>query len=545
MVKICVSNEFFEIIERDVCGRIGKLYTKSGTIQTPTVLPVINPLKSLVKPSEIKELGFDAIVTNAYIIKKHFKDLGCNEIHRMLNFNGPIMTDSGAYQLLLYGSVDVHPNEIVKFQEEISSDIAVILDVPTGITRDREKALKTVEETLERARACLNIRDNSKGILWVGPIQGGLHSDLIAYASREMSKLDYHIHALGSPVQLMENYEYAALVDMIITAKANMPANRPLHLFGAGHPSMLALAVALGCDLFDSASYVLFARDGRYITPHWTYRLENLSELPCNCPICSKINANELKELSKEERERFLSLHNLYVIAQEIRLIKQSIAEGRLWEHVETRCRAHPKLFQAFKALEKHRDYLEKHDPVTKGKEKGIFIYDKTSLIRPEVTRHVKRFLTRYRKPPQYNIAVLLPEPHEKPYHKDRIVKKLIKKVAKQKAHLIFYNPVFGLTPIELDETFPLSQFENSCSYQEAAEHMIQLFEEYASKTLNAYTEVIIASIDETVDIAQKMLDICKNKSIKANIIYCRDYVQIPNSVAEILGTRYSVNGFR
>ena len=101
----------FEIQERDLLARIGRLKTKSGTVETPLLLPVINPAVQPISPKTMGEtLGCEALITNAYIIKKHFKEKALRTgIHRLLNFNGVVVTDSGAYQLLTYGDVDVTP----------------------------------------------------------------------------------------------------------------------------------------------------------------------------------------------------------------------------------------------------------------------------------------------------------------------------------------------------------------------------------------------------------------------------------------------------
>jgi len=138
---------------------------------------------------------------------------------------------------------------------------------------------RTVAETLRRAKAFFKEKTRDD-ILWVGPVQGGKHLDLVASSAVEMGKLPFQIHALGSPTEVMENYRYDVLADMILTAKKGLPIERPLHLFGAGHPSMFALAVSLGCDLFDSAAYALYARENRYMTENGTWRLNELDYFP-------------------------------------------------------------------------------------------------------------------------------------------------------------------------------------------------------------------------------------------------------------------------
>ena len=147
----------FEIKEKDLLGRIGKLKTKSGTVETPLLFPVINPSIQLVSPRRLKEtFGFEAVITNAYILKKRYDDKPVNEgLHKFLDFDGAVMTDSGAYQILVYGEVDVTQKEIVAYQEGIGSDIATMLDIPTGWKVTKEQAEGTVAETLQESQRFL------------------------------------------------------------------------------------------------------------------------------------------------------------------------------------------------------------------------------------------------------------------------------------------------------------------------------------------------------------------------------------------------------
>ena len=396
----------FEIKAKDVMGRIGLLKTRRGVIETPYMYPVINPVKKTIPLNEIKdEFKMNAVITNAYLVKKYFNETAIAEgVHKILDFEGVIMTDSGAYQLLIYGKVEVTPKEIVEFQEKIGSDIAVILDYPTGGNATKKMAEETVKVTIERATESEKYRTDDT-ILWVGPIQGGTYLDLIAYSAKEMSKLDFDIFALGSPTQIMERYEYDTLVDMIVTAKMNLPPNKPLHLFGGGHPMIFAFAVALGVDLFDSASYALYARADRYITPTGTIKLMDLHESICNCPICRRYSPDELKTLPKEQREKLLARHNLYVTILELNRIKQAIREGRLWEYMAMKARAHPKLLGALKRIKKYASYIEQFDPVTK--KRALFYTGPEDSYRPEVIRH-REYLKRYIPPLNLDIGVLI-----------------------------------------------------------------------------------------------------------------------------------------
>ncbi len=457
----------FEIKQKDLLGRIGKLKTKSGAVETPLLYPVINPSVQLVTPKKLKEtFGFEAIITNAYILRKRYQNKPIEEgLHKFLGYDGAVMTDSGAYQILVYGEVEVSQKEIVAYQEAIGSDIATMLDIPTGWKITKEQAQATVDETLRRAKDFFKtkMRDD---MLWVGPVQGGRHLDLVAKSAAEMGKLPFQIHALGSPTEVMESYRYDVLADMILTAKKGLPVDRPLHLFGAGHPSMFSLAVALGCDLFDSAAYALYAREDRYMTENGTWRLEELDYFPCCCPRCSTETPSELGKKLKKEREVFLAEHNLYVCMAELKRIKQAIREGRLWEHTEMRVHGHPALLSALKRLREHADFLEAHSPAVKGS--GFFYFDSVGLVRPEITHYRKRLTERYNPPQDAKVLFLVPQTRNKPFHKApefKKIRQLMRSLGEEltgKIHICVYAAPFGIIPLELDEIYPLSQHETA-----------------------------------------------------------------------------------
>jgi 7-cyano-7-deazaguanine tRNA-ribosyltransferase len=457
----------FEIKEKDLLGRIGKLKTKTATVETPLLFPVINPSNQPILSRRLKEtFGCQAIITNSYIIKKRFQqkpvELG---LHKFLDYDGAIMTDSGAYQILVYGEVEVSQKEIVAYQEGIGSDIATILDIPTGWKVTKEQAEVTVAETLKRAKAFFKEKTRDD-ILWVGPVQGGRHLDLVAQSAVEMGKLPFPIHALGSPTEVMENYRYDVLADMILTCRKGIPIERPLHLFGAGHPSMFALAVTLGCDLFDSAAYALYAREGRYMTENGTWRLDQMDYFPCSCPKCASETPEGLRRKPAKEREIFLAEHNLHACLAELRRIKQAIRDGRLWEHTEMRLHAHPALLSALKRVRNHEDFLEKYSPIAKSS--GFFYFDAVGLARPEIVHYRKRLTERYTPPQNAKVLFLVPQTRNKPFHKAPEFKKIrqlfraLGEPLASQVHVCVYAAPFGVVPLELDEVYPLSQHETA-----------------------------------------------------------------------------------
>lgn len=424
----------FEILDKDAGGRIGKLRTPHGTVETPTVMPVINPNIQLISPKEMRSFGAEILITNSYIIyrKEELRSVSLEKgLHGLLGFDGPIMTDSGSFQLSVYGSVEITNEEILEFQQKIGSDIIVPLDIPTPPDVHYRRAKEELAITAERLEAARRLIQGEQ--LLAGPVQGSTYPELREKAASHLKNLNFEVYPLGAVVPLMEAYRYAELVDVIAASKKGLSPSSPVHLFGAGHPMMFALAVALGCDLFDSAAYALYAKDGRYITVNGTYHVEKLNYLPCSCPICSKYTAKELKKA--DNREELLGRHNLYATFAEIRLIKQCIKDGKLLELVEQRCRAHPRLLDGLKKLYIYSSWLEQFDPAIKG---TYFYCGPESASRPELLRFGKR-LERF----SLEGSVLIrtgPVKGEGSYD-----------------HILIFKAPFGAFPVEMNEVYPFN----------------------------------------------------------------------------------------
>lgn len=433
----------FEIRYTDLAARIGRLETEHGTVETPAFVPVIHPVKQAIEPSKLKEIGFELLITNAYITKKKYDDV--DDIHKIINFDGAVMTDSGGYQVLEYGDIDVDPKDMALFEEKIGSDIAIPLDKPTGFRLERKVAEEYVNRTLEAAKETIKI--SNKKTIWVGPIQGGEHLDLVASSAESLDKLGYNMFALGSPTEVMESYEFKLLAMMIIAAKKSISSSKPMHLFGAGHPLTIPLAVALGCDTFDSASYMLYARDDRYMLPNATVKLEDLNYLPCSCEVCSKYKAKELIELEDEMRLHEIAIHNLHVIKSEVNAVKQAIMEGRLWEYTVQKAISHPKLAEVLEVLKENSDYLEEGTPVSK--KKAIFLFSELDQYRPELVRF-RRMVQNTKS--EKSVLLLLPEPDQHPFYTQYSE---LRKMLDNNVQFAYYSPFLGVVPEEISDLFP------------------------------------------------------------------------------------------
>jgi 7-cyano-7-deazaguanine tRNA-ribosyltransferase len=463
----------FEVKDTDLLGRVGVLKVGGKTLGTPCLLPVIHPVNQAVPIEELEAMGFHGLMTNSYIIRSRRKEEALRSgIHEMLGFDGLLMTDSGGYQVLEYGDLEVSYEDVASFQAKIGSDLAVTLDRPTGYPQSRRSAEESVDRSLRNAIATLRDYGDSQ-TTWMGPIQGGLYQDLVTQSATALFKAGFGFLALGSPVQVMENYMFSDLVRMIVAARRPIPYSVPLHLFGAGHPLTMALSVALGCDTFDSASYILFARNGRYMSHHGVLRLDMMKYLPCSCNVCAKTSVKELWEVEERQRTKLVATHNLYVLREEVETCKEAISEGRLWDLVEEKSMAHPRLQDAFVELSKNRDLLVEGTPLLK--DRGMMLRSEEDYGRPELASAEKRLKGAMKRASKD--AILLAAWDSVP------VGKKSHRVPGARARPDTYriHPGLGVYPAELDFIYPFTQLvtsedvESKMNVKEAASRLRKL----------------------------------------------------------------------
>ncbi len=449
----------YEILDVDALGRIGKLSINNKEMITPNLFPVVHPVNNVVSTTEIKKIGAECIFTNAYIIYQNesIKKIVLKKgLHQYLNFDGLIATDSGAFQQYMYRNdkISIKAEEIERFQENICSDFPVILDIPVQIDDAYSIAKKKVTKTIERAKENIKRRSN-ENCHWFGPIHGGKYKDLLEYSAIEMSKLDFEVHAIGGLVKAFLDYRFELTLDILITAKKRLMPNRPIHMFGLGLPQFFSLAVACGCDLMDSAAYVLYAKANRYFTlSTGTKKLEELKEFPCHCPICCDFTPKEIKSSDEKLKVELLAKHNLFLSFSELRTIRQAIREGKLWELVESRIRSHPNLVKAANKIKNHNDYFEVHEKSYK--KHGRLFASHESINRPMIYRYEKKLKTNYRPPKEAKYLIILPELDVK-FENSPTIKKWLNKIDnntiihRKLLHVTFFSEFFGIIPLELD----------------------------------------------------------------------------------------------
>lgn len=517
----------FEIKAKDMRGRVGVLKTKHGNVKTPALMPVIHPRKQAV---DVKKYGADIVITNAYLIYKDedLKQKAIDEgLHKLINFDGPVMTDSGSFQLSVYGDVDITNEEVLEFQELIKTDIGTSLDIPTAPFVERQQAEEDLEVTLKRAKEAVEFKKaNNIEMLLNSVVQGSTFMDLRQKCAKELAALDADLYPIGAVVPLMESYHYKELVDVVMNSIMYLPDNTARHLMGAGHPMIFALAVAMGCDLFDSAAYILYAEDDRLLSTRGTFKLENLQEMPCSCEVCSKYTPDDLRAMPKEQRRDLIAQHNLHVSFAELRLIRQAIYEGSLMELVEERCRAHPALLDAVRQLANYSEDLEKYDP--RSKKSAFFYTGPESLNRSEVLRHQKKLM----EMPKKRDLVILP-PTRKPYSKfisgklgEFYIYGSQQDIDLDNTDFMVLDVPFGLIPLDIDELYPLSQ---SAAPRIRDGDSLDFISSFMSDFIENYEQVLIHSkIIKELDVG------LYNKSIESDEIrYKKDDLRKIKAIAD------------
>lgn len=501
----------FEILDVDALARLGQIKLNNKEMITPNLFPVIHPAKNFISPLDLKKFGAQCLFTNAYIIFKNEKlreKVLQKGIHKFLNYDGIIATDSGAFQQYMYNNdtLDIDPDTIEKFQENIGSDFPVILDIPVQLEDSYELAKSKVLATIQRARNNI-LRRTRSDCSWFGPIHGGKHLGLLKESSLEMSKLDFGIYAIGGIVKAFLDYRFDLTTQILLTTKKYIIPNKPIHMFGLGLPQYFSLAVACGCDLMDSAAYALYAKENRYFTlSTGTKKLDELEEFPCHCPICSDFSPKEIRKFEDNLRIELLAKHNLYISFSELRTIRQAIREGNLWELVEQRVRTHPNLVKALDLIKLNKPYFEIYEKMYKNH--GRLYASKESVHRPLIYRYEKRIIENYRPPEDIKYLVILPELDVKGTT-SLSVTNWLKEIRRNDLipimdiHLAFYSIIHGIIPYELIDSFPMGQYETSATFiikSDIYQNSLKNSENYIDKFFNYYQKCAFLIPDDFIN---------------------------------------------
>jgi queuine tRNA-ribosyltransferase len=337
---------------------LGELTTAHGIVSTPVFLPVGSQgtVKTLT-PEELKDIGISMILSNTYHlylrpgidIVKNFGGL-----HDYMAWRGPILTDSGGYQIfslaplckinddgvIFRSHIDgsehkFTPESVVGFQEKLGVDIIMALDECTAIDKEIAKVQEAMIRTHRWAERCLNAHQNDKQLLFA-IVQGGVFPELRRQSATILTDMNFPGYAIGG-LSLGESKEVTwHLVSLTVEV---LPQTKPRYLMGVGSPEDILEGIDRGIDIFDSAlptrvarNGALFTIDGRKNIDKAIYKTQRGPfDENCDCYTCRNFSSAYLHHLFKCEEllaYRLATIHNLRFITRLIQNIKEAIKEN-------------------------------------------------------------------------------------------------------------------------------------------------------------------------------------------------------------------------
>jgi queuine tRNA-ribosyltransferase len=347
-------------------ARLGRLHTPHGVIDTPIFMPVGTQatVKSMT-PEELKEIGSQIILSNTYhlymrpgheIVKK------AGGLHKFMNWDKPILTDSGGFQVFSLGPLRkiveegvefrshldgskhfLTPEKAVEIQNALGSDIMMAFDECAPYPADRDYVKNSLERTTRWLERCKEAHNNTENQALFGIIQGGMYKDLREQSAKEITSIDLPGYAIGGlsvgePKPLMyEVLEYTTPL---------MPADKPRYLMGVGSPDDLIEGVIRGVDMFDCVLPTRIARNGTAMTSQGKVVVRNASyaedftplDPECSCYTCQNYTKAYIRHLVKTNEilgARLITTHNLHFLLDLMAKVRKAIMEDRLLDFRE------------------------------------------------------------------------------------------------------------------------------------------------------------------------------------------------------------------
>ena len=355
----------YELLHKDknTCARYGTIETNYGKYETPIFMPV--GTRATVKTldyREIKEIKAGIILSNTYHLwLRPGEDIvdKAGGLHKFMHYDGPILTDSGGFQVFSLAkpkditeegvSFKSHingeklfltPEKSIQIQNKLDSDIAMSFDECIPYPATYEYCKKSVERTLRWAKRGKDVFDNERQSLF-GIVQGGEYEDLRKYSAEETVKMNFDGYAIGG-TSVGEDKE--TMYKMIDYAIKYLPEDKPRYLMGVGDPFDLFEGVERGVDMFDCVHPTRLARHGHAFTKYGKINLKNAKykedftpvDTSCDCECCKNYTKAYIRHLLVAEEtlgQRLLSIHNLRFLIRIMEGIRLSIQEDRFLEY--------------------------------------------------------------------------------------------------------------------------------------------------------------------------------------------------------------------
>jgi queuine tRNA-ribosyltransferase len=361
----------FTVLKTSAAARTGELVFRRGVVRTPAFMPVgtYGSVKS-VTPEEVRESGADIILGNTFhlmlrpgtdTVRKH------GGLHEFMNWNGPILTDSGGFQVFSLAAMRKLSEEGVKFrspvngdevfltpeksmqvQHDLNADVTMIFDECTPYPASENDAQKSMQLSLRWASRSrqhfdmLKERDPGRGEAIFGIVQGGVYDHLRQESLQALCDIGFDGYAIGGLAVGEPEEERLAVMDALMPA---MPAERPRYLMGVGTPVDIAQAVSRGVDMFDCVIPTRHARTGHLFTSRGVVKIRNARyaddtgplDPDCACYTCRNYSLSYLRHLEKCSEMlggRLGTIHNLHYYQKLMMDLRTAIEKGTLDEFV-------------------------------------------------------------------------------------------------------------------------------------------------------------------------------------------------------------------
>jgi len=341
----------------DGFARRGTLHTGHGSIETPAFMPVgTRGTVKTVDSADLERVGAQMLLANTYhlMLRPGASTVAAlGELHGFMSWDGPILTDSGGYQVFSLdpvisedgvefrstydgARVELTPEGAVAIQEELGADVAMMLDVLIGLPASRDETEAAMERTLRWAERAVKARTRDDRALW-GIVQGGGDHDLRSRAAAGTAALGFPGFGIGG----LSVGEPPAVRDLAVEAVvAELPHGAPRYVMGLGDTEGILACVARGVDLFDCVLPTRLARHGKVLTKDGDFSIKRAEwavdgtpiDVECACVACTRYSRGYIRHLFATRELlglRLLSIHNLTYTLDLMRRIREAIAKKR------------------------------------------------------------------------------------------------------------------------------------------------------------------------------------------------------------------------
>ena len=352
--------------EKDTYARLGTIETNYGTYETPMFMPVgTEATVKTLSVEELKDVKAGIILSNTYHLwLRPGEDivLKAGGLHKFMNWNGPILTDSGGFQVFsLAKPKDISeegvnfknhlngdnllltPEKSIEIQNKLDSDIAMSFDECIGWPATYDYCKQSVERTIRWAKRGKDVFNNERQSLF-GIVQGGEYEDLRRHCVEELTKMDFDGYSIGGT---SVGEDKPTMYKMVRYATKYLPQDKVRYLMGVGDPIDIVENVCRGVDIFDCVSPTRLARHGHALTKYGKINIKNAKykddfsplSLECDCYTCrskySKAYIRHLIVANETLGARLLSIHNIRYLVHLTEELREAIKEDRLLEYRE------------------------------------------------------------------------------------------------------------------------------------------------------------------------------------------------------------------